>query len=124
MPVTNEDPLKVTLASVGSVMHTRVYMFPQLCRENTRPHGCLPYLHPHTALSPSLDASPLCTALSDGDTETSESPPHDPHNFDRHPENEGCFSLLQSPQGGLLPLFLLHFIPDKAVCLPTPGPEP
>ena len=67
--VTNEDLLKVTLASVGSMMHTRVYKFPQLCRENTRPHGCLPYLYPHTALS--LHASPFCTALSDGDTETS-----------------------------------------------------
>lgn len=93
VPVTNEDPLKVTLARVGSVIHTWVYKFPQLCRENTRPHGCLPYLHAHTALSPSLHASPLCTALSDGDTETSESPTHNHHDFDRHPENEGCFSL-------------------------------
>lgn len=57
VPVTNEDLLKVTLASVGSMMHTRVYKFPQLRRENTRPHGCLPYLHPYTALSLSLHAS-------------------------------------------------------------------
>lgn len=32
VPVTNEDLLKVTLASVGSMMHTRVYKFPQLRR--------------------------------------------------------------------------------------------
>lgn len=107
MPVTNEDLFKVTLASVGSVLHTRVYKHSQLCGENTRPHGCLPYLPPHTALSPSPSHSPLCTPLSDSDTETSE-PPMQPHHFDRRPGNEGCFSLSSKypglPSTSMVPL--------------------
>lgn len=56
VPLTNEDLLKVTLASAGSIMHTQVSL-PQLCQEYQT--TWLTYLHPHTALSPALHAGPL-----------------------------------------------------------------